>query len=104
MSVSVILCMFAGRWRRQPTENNYTDMEMNQITVSDADLRKGVEEGMDAFLKLINFLPLILIVFGMIAFTVAGFLFNTILGVVLIGVTLIITGLLMIPIKLGGGE
>lgn len=59
---------------------------------------------MDAFLKLINFLPLILIVFGMIAFTVAGFLFNTILGVVLIGVTLIITGLLMIPIKLGGGE
>lgn len=26
-------------------------MEMNQITVSDADLRKGVEEGMDAFLK-----------------------------------------------------
>lgn len=40
----------------------------------------------------------------MIAFTVAGFLFNTILGVVLIGVTLIVTGLLMIPIKLGGGE
>lgn len=59
---------------------------------------------MNEFLKLINFLPLILIVFGMIAFTVAGFLFNTILGVVLIGVTLIITGLLMIPIKLGGGE
>ena len=27
-------------------------MEMNQITVSDADLRKGAEEGMDAFLKL----------------------------------------------------
>lgn len=26
-------------------------MEMNQITVSDADLRKGAEEGMDAFLK-----------------------------------------------------
>lgn len=26
-------------------------MEMNQITVSDADLRKGSEEGMDAFLK-----------------------------------------------------
>ena len=24
---------------------------MNQITVSDADLRKGAEEGMDAFLK-----------------------------------------------------
>ena len=43
--------MFAGRWRRQPTENNYTDMEANQITVSDADLRKGAEEGMDAFLK-----------------------------------------------------
>lgn len=59
---------------------------------------------MNEFLKLINFLPLILIVFGMIAFTVAGFLFNTILGVVMIGVTLIITGLLMIPIKLGGGE
>lgn len=59
---------------------------------------------MNEFLKLINFLPLILIIFGMIAFTVAGFLFNTILGVVLIGVTLIITGLLMIPIKLGGGE
>lgn len=59
---------------------------------------------MNKFLKLINFLPLILIVFGMIAFTVAGFLFNTILGVVLIGVTLIVTGLLMIPIKLGGGE
>lgn len=59
---------------------------------------------MNEFLKLINFLPLILIVFGMIAFTVAGFLFNTILGVVLIGVTLIVTGLLMIPIKLGGGE
>ena len=27
-------------------------MEMNQITVSDADLRKGAEEGMDAFLSL----------------------------------------------------
>lgn len=26
-------------------------MEMNQITVSDADLRKGAEEGMDAFLE-----------------------------------------------------
>lgn len=26
-------------------------MEMNQITVSDADLRKGAEDGMDAFLK-----------------------------------------------------
>ena len=26
-------------------------MEMNQITVSDADLRNGAEEGMDAFLK-----------------------------------------------------
>ncbi|MBM6962389.1 DMP19 family protein [Phocaeicola plebeius] len=26
-------------------------MEANQITVSDADLRKGAEEGMDAFLK-----------------------------------------------------
>ena len=26
-------------------------MEMTQITVSDADLRKGAEEGMDAFLK-----------------------------------------------------
>ena len=26
-------------------------MEMDQITVSDADLRKGAEEGMDAFLK-----------------------------------------------------
>lgn len=26
-------------------------MEVNQITVSDADLRKGAEEGMDAFLK-----------------------------------------------------
>jgi len=26
-------------------------MEMNQITVSDADLRKGAEKGMDAFLK-----------------------------------------------------
>ena len=26
-------------------------MEMNQITVSDANLRKGAEEGMDAFLK-----------------------------------------------------
>lgn len=26
-------------------------METNQITVSDADLRKGAEEGMDAFLK-----------------------------------------------------
>ena len=26
-------------------------MEMNQITVSDADLRRGAEEGMDAFLK-----------------------------------------------------
>lgn len=26
-------------------------MEMNQIMVSDADLRKGAEEGMDAFLK-----------------------------------------------------
>ena len=26
-------------------------MEMNQITVPDADLRKGAEEGMDAFLK-----------------------------------------------------
>ena len=26
-------------------------MEMNQIAVSDADLRKGAEEGMDAFLK-----------------------------------------------------
>lgn len=26
-------------------------MEMSQITVSDADLRKGAEEGMDAFLK-----------------------------------------------------
>ena len=26
-------------------------MEMNQITMSDADLRKGAEEGMDAFLK-----------------------------------------------------
>ena len=26
-------------------------MEENQITVSDADLRKGAEEGMDAFLK-----------------------------------------------------
>ena len=26
-------------------------MEMNQITVSDADLRKGAEEGMDAFFE-----------------------------------------------------
>lgn len=59
---------------------------------------------MNAFLKIINFLPLILIVMGMVAFTVAGFLFNTILGVVLIGITLIVTGLLLIPIKLGGGE
>lgn len=59
---------------------------------------------MNAFLKIINFLPLILIVLGMVAFTVAGFLFNTILGVVLIGITLIVTGLLLIPIKLGGGE
>lgn len=59
---------------------------------------------MNAFLKMINFLPLILIVLGMVAFTVAGFLFNTILGVVLIGITLIVTGLLLIPIKLGGGE
>lgn len=59
---------------------------------------------MNTFWKMINFLPLILIVLGMVAFTVAGFLFNTILGVVLIGVTLIVTGLLLIPIKLGGGE
>ena len=28
-------------------------MEKNQITVSDADLRKGAEEGMDAFLKVL---------------------------------------------------
>lgn len=59
---------------------------------------------MNAFLKIINFLPLILIVLGMVAFTVAGFLFNTIIGVILIGITLIVTGLLLIPIKLGGGE
>lgn len=59
---------------------------------------------MNAFLKMINFLPLILIVLGMVAFTVAGFLFNTILGVVLIGITLIVTGLLLIPIKLGGED
>lgn len=26
-------------------------MEMNQITVSDADLRKGAEEGMDCFFE-----------------------------------------------------
>lgn len=48
---------------------------------------------------IINFLPLILITLGLIAFTVAGFLFNPILGTVLIGITLIIVGLMLIPVK-----
>ena len=38
----------------------------------------------------------------MIAFTVAGFLFNSILGTVLVGITLIVIGLMIIPIKVEG--
>lgn len=53
---------------------------------------------------IIEFLPLILITLGLIAFTVAGFLFNPILGTVLIGITLIIVGLMLIPIKVNNEE
>lgn len=55
-------------------------------------------------LLFINFLPFIFISSGLIAFTVAGFLFNTILGTVLIGITLIIIGLMLIPVKIGSEE
>lgn len=51
---------------------------------------------------IINFLPFIFISLGMIAFTVAGFLFNSILGTVLVGITLIVIGLMIIPIKVEG--
>lgn len=53
---------------------------------------------------IINFLPLILITLGLIAFTVAGFLFNPILGTILIGVSLIIVGLMLIPIKVNNEQ
>lgn len=57
---------------------------------------------MEKFLSILNFLPLILIVSGMVAFTVAGYLCNAILGTVLVGITLIVTGVLIIPLKIGG--
>lgn len=57
---------------------------------------------MNKFLSVLNFLPLIFIVLGMVAFTVAGYLYNAILGTVLIGITLIVTGVLIIPLKIGG--
>lgn len=53
---------------------------------------------------IINFLPFIFISLGMIAFTVAGFLFNPILGTVLVGITLIVIGLMLIPVKIGGND
>lgn len=53
---------------------------------------------------IINFLPFIFISLGMIAFTVAGFLFNPILGTVLVGITLIVIGLMLIPVKIGGNS
>lgn len=53
---------------------------------------------------IINFLPFIFISLGLIAFTVAGFLFNPILGTILIGVSLIIVGLMLIPIKVNNEQ
>lgn len=49
---------------------------------------------------IVEFLPLIFITLGLIAFTVAGFLFNPILGTIFIGITLIILGLMLVPIKI----
>lgn len=45
------VCLRTDCKHRYLTEKQIYRMEMNQITVSDADLRKGAEEGMDAFLK-----------------------------------------------------
>lgn len=55
-------------------------------------------------MKLLNYLPLILIIIGLIVFVIAGYLFNQILGTIILGIALIITGILMIPIKLKGDD
>lgn len=57
---------------------------------------------MKKFLSILNFLPLILIVLGMVAFVTAGYMVNAILGTVLIGIALIVTGVMVIPLKIGG--
>lgn len=57
---------------------------------------------MKKFLSILNFLPLILIVLGMVAFVAAGYMVSAILGTVLIGIALIVTGVMVIPLKIGG--
>lgn len=51
-------------------------------------------------MNLIEYLPLFLIISGLIAFVVGSFLVNIILGVFILGVALVIAGLLCIPIKI----
>lgn len=59
---------------------------------------------MDKFLKIVNYLPLILITLGLIAFVVAGYIFNAILGTCVLGLALIVTGIMLIPMKIGGDK
>lgn len=53
---------------------------------------------------LIDLLPLFCAILGMIAFTVAGFMINKILGTVLIGVSFVALAFMLIPLKINGGD
>lgn len=48
---------------------------------------------------LIDLLPLFCITLGLIAFTVAAFLVNNILGVVILGISFVMLGIMLIPLK-----
>lgn len=53
----------------------------------------------EIILALIDLLPLFFMILGLVAFTVAAFLFNTLLGMVILGVSFVILAIMLIPLK-----
>lgn len=53
---------------------------------------------------LIYLSPLFCMALGMIAFTIAGFMVNTILGTVLIGISFVVLAIMLVPLKMKVGD
>lgn len=52
----------------------------------------------------INLLPFIFMVLGLVAFVIGAFIVNKILGTFALGVAFVLTGLMIIPIKIEGDD
>lgn len=53
----------------------------------------------EIILALIDLLPLFFMILGLATFTIAAFLFNILLGVVILGVSFVILAIMLIPLK-----